>query len=45
MCDRQVLDGSQQMNLDQISIIQPYRPQAGSACWISKDQGALWIRE
>ena len=45
MCDRQVLDETQQITLDHMSIIQPYRPQAGSACWISKDQGALWIRE
>ena len=24
---------------------QPYRPAAGSACWVSMDQGALWIRK
>ena len=23
----------------------PYRPLDRSACWVSKDQGALWIRE
>ena len=44
MCDRQVNDDPTNIGVE-INTIQPYRPGAGSACWISKDQGALWIRE
>ena len=24
---------------------QPYRPEGGSSCWVSKDAGARWIRK